>query len=162
MTEPAPPAPSKRSHRPLILGGLAVLVLAAAFVGGYVVGHGPVDELTSRATEAETRAAAASSRASLMEALALDYRTVLDLDARNFGTANEHLRRTASVLGDVDTTAVDAARLAALRQRVEGTDINVALDLASQRATVIGFADDLNALMPEPIALPSDSTLSAR
>lgn len=143
----------------LIGGAAALLLILGAFAIGYFQGRSPIGDLQERAEMAETRAATAESRSQLMEALALTYRTVLDLDARNFGTANERLQEGARVLGGVDTpradtSTVDASRLSALQDDMMGMDINVALDLDTQRTRVLGFAERLNRLMPNPVTAP--------
>lgn len=147
---------------PWALGILALAVVA--FFLGYFMARGPVGELRAHVEAAEARTEAAEeradlavSRAALMEALSLDYRAVLDLDARNFGTANDHLQNSASVLADVDTSLIDGAGVASLRRRMEATDVNVALDLQQQREKLLGFARELQGLIPDRVMPSADS-----
>lgn len=126
-----------------------VLLLA-----GFLTGRAPVGDLRGQVALQETRVAEMTARAQANEALALLYRTVLDLDERNFGTANERLDAAAGVLGRIDPVAlgVDPARLDPLRQSVAATDLRVAEDLDQQRTQVLGFARELNQ-MTETTAL---------
>ena len=80
----------------------------------------------------------------MTEAVSLLYRTALDLDARNFGTANDRLEEAASIL---DRVAAAGSALERLRSTVASTDINVAQDLAGQRIAVLGLAESLQGLM---------------
>ena len=102
--------------------------------------------LNSKATTAQTARDAALDRAAMMESRASLYRTAIDLDARNFGTANTHLKEAASALGRVKTP--DTSQL---RNQIEATDLNVAVNLGGQRAKVLSFADQLNQMMPVEI-----------
>lgn len=99
--------------------------------------------LQSKVTTAETARDAALNRAAMMEARAALYRTAIDLEARNFGTANAHLKEAASALGSVQNPGVEP-----LRDQIGATDLNVAVNLGDQRASVLGFAEQLNKLMP--------------
>lgn len=105
------------------------------------------------AIEAELRGArselaAASARRHVMEARAALYRTAVDLDQRNFGTANEHLQSAAQALGRIAERSggVPLQQIESLRALIDGTDINVATDLHKQRAQVLEFAAQLDAL----------------
>ncbi len=102
--------------------------------------------LNSKVTTAETERDAARDRAALMETRAALYRTAIDLDARNFGTANTHLEEAATALGRVKSP--DTSQL---RGAIEATDLNVAVNLGGQRTQVLGFAEQLNKIMPVEI-----------
>ena len=99
--------------------------------------------LQSQLATANAERDAARSRASLMEARGALYRTAIDLDARNFGTANTHLSEAATALDRVQSPDVSA-----LAGEIKGTDLNVAVDLGGQRDKVIGFATQLNKVIP--------------
>ena len=110
--------------------------------------------LQSQLTTAEAARDAALDRASLQEARAALYRTTIDLDARNFGTANTHLRESATAL-----SRVKAPDTAALQSQISATDLNVAVNLGGQRQKILGFANQLNALVPAPTdAVPTGAT----
>ena len=102
--------------------------------------------LSSKVTTANAARDTARNRAAMMEARAALYRTAIDLDARNFGTANTHLKEAASALDGVKTP--DTSQL---RGAIGATDLNVAVNLSGQRANVLGFADQLNKMMPVEI-----------
>ncbi|MDP2210338.1 MAG: hypothetical protein Q8J63_01205, partial [Candidatus Aquicultor sp.] len=91
------------------------------------------------------------NRALLMQARAALYRTAVDLDRRNFGIANTHLQEAATALRKIDDESggLNLARLNTLQSAISETDINVAVNLQEQRAKVLGFTDELNALVPE-------------
>lgn len=146
-----PATRSGRLQQALIALALLLVVAVVFYFVGRAQGRGPVPVLEQRAAEAEAGVAAVHDRARLAEALALTYRTTLDLDARNFGIANEHLHAAAAALdglSGVDGTAVDE-----LRRRMAETDLAVAADLAAQRAQVLAFAEEIETLRqdhPEP------------
>ena len=102
--------------------------------------------LQSQVKTAETARDAARDRSAMMETRAALYRTAIDLDERNFGTANDHLKEAATALGRVKTPDTSA-----LVQEIGATDLNVAVDLSGQRTKVLGFAEQLNAMMPVEI-----------
>jgi hypothetical protein len=125
-----------------------MLVVAVVFyVIGRMQGREPVPALEARASASEAQAATVQDRALLYEALALTYRAVLDLDDRNFGLANERLRAAARVLDGL--SGVDGAAVDQLRRQMAGTNLAVAEDLAGQRARVLAFAAQIEALLQD-------------
>jgi len=137
-------------------GGSVLLFLLVSFAVGFAVGTRRVDEVTqqleqmeARAGETATRAATLEARLHASEALSLLYRTLLDVDARNFGIANERLDAAAAALGRVQPEALGAetAALDALVRDLAELDIRVAANLAGQRATLSGLARRLAALL---------------
>ena len=102
--------------------------------------------LQSQITTAQSERDAALNRAFLNQARAALYRAAIDLDARNFGTANTHLQEAATALGPVRSPDTSA-----LQQQISATDLNVAVNLSDQRKKVLGFAEQLNALTPVEI-----------
>lgn len=99
--------------------------------------------LQSKVTTAEAERDTARERTALMEARAALYRTAIDLESANFGTANSHLKEAASALGKVQKLDIEL-----LRQQISATDINIAVNAGQQRAKVLGFAEQLNKKMP--------------
>ena len=142
-----------------ILGAIALLVALGLYGFGRYQGNA---ELNTQRTEyegklkssqdelakAQAQVLAAQNRAYLMEARAALYRSATDLDSRNFGTANSHLQEASAALGKVDQSGSDGAQLQALQRSISTKNINVAINLGSQRAQVIEFAKQLNALIP--------------
>ncbi len=136
-------------------GGLFLLLLAFFFVG-FQVGARPIDDLTARVERAEvasqdseTRAEALEARLHGQRALSLLYRTMLDVDARNFGTANERLDEVSAALAEIDHAAIGLAAedLDALRRDLEELDLRVADDLAVQRSILSDLAQRLVELL---------------
>jgi hypothetical protein len=144
--------------RSVLWGGAVFLAFIVFFAVGLSVGRRPVGDLTQRADRAETAAGDAEARADDLEArlhgqraLALLYQTMVDMDARNFGTANERLTEVVAALDRADRTRLgaDAAELEAIRDELAALDIRVATDLAGQRATLSGLAQRLASALGE-------------
>ena len=157
MADPVPPSPPPPpSARPrlsrvtllkaaLIAVGVLVVVAVVFYLVGRSKGAAPIPELEARASAAEAQFAAVQDRAKLNEALALVYRTTMDLDARNFGTANEHLHAAARALDGL--SGVDGNGVDGLRRTMAETDLTVAADLQQQRARVLHFAEQIESLL---------------
>lgn len=124
--------------------GIALGLALLFFLIGWFVGRGPVAELRERAESAERRYALMQDQFHMTQSEALLYQTALDLDSRNFGTANDRLDEAASALSNVGQAGT---QLSNLRTVIASTDINVAEDLAGQRASVLEFAETLRSLI---------------
>jgi hypothetical protein len=164
MQPPPSPAPAPRRTSGLppwaLWAGAALALALVLFLVGLFVGRGPGGELRDRAGTAETRATAVEGRAHAFEALSLLYRTAIDLEARNFGVANDRLEAAAAALGRADGAAL-GAELGDLRQRIAATSLVVADDLDSQRTTVLGFARELNEALERAPAAPGGAPTAA-
>ena len=158
--------PAQARSRPLNAIVIGVVVLVAVAVGLYFWGlHQGRGELATQKAQYETRIssvqadlqkrttelAVANNRIAFLQARASIYRTAVDLDRRNFGTANEHLQEAAAFLAKVssDGGGLDMDQLAAVRKSVSQTNINVATDLETQRDQVLKFGSQLDAMMPD-------------
>ena len=158
------------SRRP---GGIAIAVAAALLLGAVLYFAGSwqargeagsvrleferqLSDAQTQLQQAQERLAAAEDRNHLLLALGTLYQAVIDLDQRNFGVANTHLREAGTALRSVSATTgvVDTERLGTLQRAIEGTDLNVAINLQAHRARVLEFAAQLQALVPrhEPLA----------
>ncbi len=152
MSDPAAPPhiPSQEAKSPgnfqsmAIRAGIALGIALAVFLVGWFVGKGPVGSLRDRAEQAETSLALMQDHQYMTEAALLLYRTALDLDARNFGTANDRLDEAAAVL---DRVGVAGTEMESLQSSVTSMDLSVAEDLAGQRQAVLGFAESLQEVM---------------
>jgi len=154
-----PPNVSDRQFglpRPVIWGGGILLLLVISFAMGTFVGSRPVGELTRRveqadiaAQEGEAREAVLEARLHAHQALSLLHRTMLDMDARNFGTANQRLDDVVAALAQVDRGAFgpDAGSLEDLQRELAELDLRVADDLAEQRRTLSGLVERLVELL---------------
>lgn len=111
-------------------------------------------------SEVEQRAARAENRSHMFQSLARLYRTALDLEERNFGTANRRLQEAASALQSVQS-AEEQQQIEQLRREIAGTDLNVAVDLEDQRERILGFANDLSDLIPEEQTAPAADTTAS-
>jgi hypothetical protein len=147
-------APAQSAWR-LQLGRVAIGIAAAAvlFLLGWMMGRGPAADLEQERDEARTRVA-------ILSAEAAAYRSAVALEARNFGTANDHLRRAAVALATIppgdEVPGLSEAGVAALdevRTALSATDLNVAVDVEMQRATVLRLAGRLDeiAAASEPV-----------
>ena len=135
--------------RAVALGGGVLLLALVVFGVGWMMGARPIDNLNRDVEQAEARAEANAALAEGLEsrlhahqALSLLYRTMLDVDARNFGTANQRLDEAAAALARVDPNAIGpaAADLDDLRRELGELDIRVAEDLAEQRGILSELA----------------------
>lgn len=151
---------SSPTIRAIVFGVLIALVLGAiAYFVGLSQGRAQLDAQKTAhdqrisAIQAELRGAqseltTANIRRHVMEARAALYRTLVDLDQRNFGTANEHLQEAALALGRISqgSNGVPVQQIDSLRTVIARTDINVATNLQQQRAQVLDLAAQLDAL----------------
>jgi hypothetical protein len=148
--ESQPPSPGPSGlPRSVVWGGGLLLLLIVTFIVGWTVGARPIDDLRHGVEQAEARAEASGLIAGELEArlhahrgLSLLYRTMLDVDARNFGTANQRLDEAAAALAQVDLDAIGpaATELEDLRRELGELDLRVAEDLEEQRSTLAELA----------------------
>ncbi|MEM7725330.1 MAG: hypothetical protein AAF208_03035 [Cyanobacteria bacterium P01_A01_bin.45] len=89
----------------------------------------------------------------LMQARAELYHTAVDLDRRNFGTANTRLQEAAIALGKVKDASgnIDTGKVSSLQKDISQMNINVAVNLEEQRQKVLGLVNKLNRLIPEDL-----------
>ncbi|MDX1438336.1 MAG: hypothetical protein R3284_00390 [Rubricoccaceae bacterium] len=161
MSDPTvpPTAPTTENKPPGKLRQMALKIAVAlgsaivVFLIGWFVGRAPIGELRERVETSERRLALVQDRLYTTEAISLIYQTALDLDARNFGTANDRLDEAASIL---DSVGAAGSALENLRQAVSATDIVVAQNLSQQRAVVLGFARTLQELMSDTLTVPDN------
>lgn len=146
----------------LIIVIVVLVVAAALFGGGWWQGR---SQMAAQKADYESRLQAVGdelaqtkeelavqmNRALLMEARAALYRTAVDLDRRNFGIANTHLQEASTALSKIDDVSggLNIGRLNSLQSAISEMDINVAVNLEDQRARVLGFTEELNALVPQ-------------
>ena len=91
----------------------------------------------------------------LMQARAALYHSAVDLDQRNFGTANTRLQEAYTALGKVEDTSgsLDTQKISSLQKNISQTNINVAVNLEKQRQQVLKYVNRLNNLIPEETAI---------
>lgn len=137
--------------------GIGILVfLIVAFGIGYMAGGAPVGDLNERVgqmegqlAEAETEAERLRSEVSAQQALALLYQTMLAVDARNFGIANERLEQVEGALGRTqpELLGIDAEAFRSVQTDIAAMDVRVAEDLAGQRSTLEALGQRLSDLV---------------
>ena len=164
MNNPASTPAAPPSKVKMILIGIAVALVLGAILYGVGLSQGRA-QLAAQKTESDGQMqrlqaqedsgkqelAAAQNRTRLIQAQVSLYRTALDLERRNFGTANTHLQESAATLGEVQGSDLDMARLGALKENLAKTDINVVTDLEAQRKQMLDFARQVEALTPQPM-----------
>ncbi len=167
MNSPDPgkdPAQARsRSFNAALIGAVVLVVLAGGlYFWGLHQGRG---ELAAQKTQYESRIssvqadlqkqtvelATANNRIAFLQARASIYRTAVDLDRRNFGTANEHLQEAVAFLGKVSGggAGLDMDQLEVVRTSISQMNINVATDLETQRDQVLKLGSQLDAMMPD-------------
>lgn len=106
--------------------------------------------LEARLAEIETAHTTAESRIALLRTRLGVQRTLIDLDQRNFGTANERLEAAAATLQAADPAllGIDPPVLAEVREQMMATHLVVASDLEAQRLGLLELAARLEALDP--------------
>lgn len=99
------------------------------------------------------------NRTYLMEARGDLYDTTVNLDERNFGTANTRLQEAAAALGKVEDVngSVNINKVKELQNAISKTNLNVAVNLEKQRNTVLSYINVLNKLIPaeENLEIPA-------
>ncbi|MCY7313515.1 MAG: hypothetical protein LH491_07785 [Pseudoxanthomonas sp.] len=152
--------PSRPLNKKLIASLIALVLVVAVYVGGYFHGR---SELKAQKTDYEQRVGVIQDKLSgtekqlvqetarnhLLLARNLLYSTSMDLEERNFGTANTRLQEAAAALAKVGSGSgnFDREKVAQLSTAASQMNINVATDLEQQRGQVLGFAAQLDELM---------------
>ncbi len=113
-----------------------------------------LESVTEQLTTAQAAARLAQTQGSLMEARALLFQSVYELDQQNFGNANSLLRQASETVTSVEYSK-DEQTLAAVKEELSTAEINFATNPAEQRKRMLAFADQLRVLVPD--SLPEDS-----
>lgn len=138
---------------PIIIIVAAIVLFAIGWWRGGVAPKAQVQQLTNELSQSRESGATAQrerdeARAgmTLREAQVALLQANMELDRRNFGIANEHIERAGERLATIDAAALtlDEARLQALREELARTNLNLATDLAEQRAHINRLADEIN------------------
>ena len=107
--------------------------------------------LTGERDRATAELASARQQIALLRARSLLFETALDLERRNFGTANQRLDAAAEQLAAAQA-AGGAGPIESLRSAIADVDLRVAADLGEQRTTVLDFASRLDRIIGTPPA----------
>lgn len=137
--EPVDRTPPVRRWWPLA----ALLLAAALFGGGYLLGRAPLAQAQAESTRLQSRLSGAQTLDRLQSARAFLYQSAVDLDRRNFGTANTNVRAAQTALSQVaaPTSEASAQLLTRLRADLTELNLNVAVDLREQRTRILDLAE---------------------
>lgn len=143
----------------LIALGVFVLIAAALYFVGMTQGRSELaaqktnyEQQLTQGSEAMAKSTAeladARNHSYLMQAQVALYRTAIDLDQRNFGIASTRLHDASEALGAIGegSSDIDLTKTSALKDSIDSSDFTVAADLETQRARVLAFAAELDAI----------------
>jgi len=145
------------------LGLMAILVVAlgiALYLGGLWQGRSQVkaekEQCLQQLKDRDARIVVAENKVHFLKARTALFQTALDLDQRNFGLANAHLREADDPLARLNAAGlgIHKATLDVLRQEIARTNIQVAIDLEAQRNQILNFERRLDSLIPKPAVPP--------
>lgn len=150
------PAKSRFTKYLWLFGGL-VVVGGGAYGAGWLQMQQRVDaaseQLAVATRELQTsreRQAEQQRELDELEARRRIHLALIEFDANNFGTAQQHLRAAAALLEASPSSPEVAALAAALRS----LELSPALDIASQRAALTSLATKFDNLRPPPAVKP--------
>lgn len=145
--------------RQIAVGAVIAVIIGIVF---YVAGYwhaanraaSTVQNLTSEVNALQTKIATTENHDQLLRARVALFKAAHDMDQRNFGIANGHLKEASTALAAVDArvAGVDPAQLGILRGQLDSFNVNVATDLEAQRTQVLDLGNELDALMGGPAA----------
>ncbi|SEM00713.1 hypothetical protein SAMN04489760_102120 [Syntrophus gentianae] len=139
-----------------ILAAVVVVLCGALYLGGLWQGRSQVnaekEKCRQQLKDSDARRIAAENQVHFFKARTALFQTALDLDQRNFGLANAHLREADDPLARLNAAGMgmDKAQLDALRREIANTNIQVAIDLEVQRNLILNFERRLDSLIPRP------------
>lgn len=99
--------------------------------------------------EAERKVLAAEARSQLTKVQLRLLQSVDELEQRNFGNANTQLRLASETLSAVEVSQ-EPEQLAALKTELSTAEINFAVNPVEQRRLMLGYAEKIDALLPQP------------
>ncbi len=153
--------------------GVAVIIAIIIGIVFYVAGfwhaanQAARDErqLTSQVSALQANLKATENRDHILFARVALFKAAGDMDQRNFGIANGHLKEASTALAAVDAgvAGIDAAQLGILRGQLDNFNVNVAQDLEAQRTQVLELGTQLDMLIPgsTPVPTPMPAPLPA-
>ncbi|NJN30084.1 MAG: hypothetical protein HC824_06285 [Synechococcales cyanobacterium RM1_1_8] len=109
---------------------------------------GAIAEVQTQLTAAEATAAAATARSDYSQVQLTLLKAMDELEQRNFGNANTQLRLASETLGKIELSK-DPTTLAKLKQELANAEINFAVNPVEQRKLMLGYSEQINALLPE-------------
>ena len=148
----------------LVLGAIAGVLLAiiTAYLVGLSTGSAQLEaqrqtyseqyqDIMAELADAQETLAAAQAANDLVTARGHLYRVVVELDRRNFGTAEAYLKQASMALQQVNLQAggVNPTAFDAIMQAMTRTSIVVTADSEFQRNQVLRLAEQVEALIPQ-------------
>jgi hypothetical protein len=147
-TKPAVETGGGRFKRALIVLLVVAASIAIAYGAGRLQTSSAIDAAEAKAAEAlkakslaEEQLGQAQGR---LEARRRLHLAVLELEARNFGTAEQHLSAAAALLAK----SKPDGELEKLRAELAGARLKASDDVAAQRAKIAGWISRFDALVP--------------
>lgn len=159
MQTPDKPRPENRLRTPILIIG-TLIVLAMTYGSGMKAQTRTVKAINERRKLAEQdyRQAQRDLRLRLSVARQLEARrqvslALAELDRRNFGLAQEHVKRASELLTDAGATQSSAPDLAPAADALKQVNLAAAADVSGQRQELLAVAarmdDALNPAVPE-------------
>lgn len=143
--------PPSKAKRILLFVGLGLVALGAAYGAGFLTQHlklGEAEELAGTKDQ-ETQKAKRDVDQERAKVMRLEARrhlhlALLDMEARNFGMAQEHATQAGALL----VASAPEGEMKQLAQEVKAFRLTASEDQSSDRKTILGFAEKLDKLMP--------------
>jgi hypothetical protein len=139
----------------LVIVVVLLLVGAGLYWFGLTQGRSQLEaerqNFSSQIQQMNARMVQAEYGGRLTQARFLLCRTSYDLDQRNFGLANSDLKAAGAALAAINPSllGIDPAGFEVLRKDIAATDINVAVDLETQRSLILNYSARLEDLLPK-------------
>jgi len=145
-----------RARSMIIVTLVVILALVAVYYVGLTQGR---QELAAQKASFEKQVnglqrglALSESRNALSTGRLSLCRTAIDLDQKNFGLANTHIREAASALSLVSPVLIgaDPARFEEIRRSLSTTNLEVASDTEKQKSDIQNIIIQLDAIAKPP------------
>jgi type II secretory pathway pseudopilin PulG len=132
----------------IVWATIEVVLLAAVYAAGHAQGRARARSAEAAASDAQTQLAGARASLQIVQARALVYRGAVELERRNFGTANDDLKQAVHQLQTAQLAPSDSrsAAVKALATDLDKLDVRVAQNVDAQRTAVLDMAGKLDAL----------------
>ena len=150
------------------VGAVVAIIIGIVF---YVAGFwhaanrasATVHNLTSELNSLQTKVTTMNNQDQMLHARLDLFKAAGDMDQRNFGLANGHLKEASAALAAVDarSAGVNPTQLGILLGQLGNFNVTVATDLEAQRTQVLEFGNQLDALMAGPAATSPSATTPA-
>ncbi|MSQ15014.1 MAG: hypothetical protein EXR50_04025 [Dehalococcoidia bacterium] len=133
---------------------VGIMVVLATLIGGaYFIGmnqkSGEVSAANKLSAELQQQVKALNSGNQVLNAKDSLHRSLVELDKRNFGTANSYVREAEAFLREVNPNDAGLAedKLQAAQKAVEATNLIVVQDVGSHRADILALVSQLDKLV---------------